>query len=111
MKQTRKTIDFTRKNDFIIPVVWRRKLKIEEGMTVMFNVENHRIVIKPAYHKTLDVMSTVGRKGLIYVPKEIRTYFEQKGFKRFQMDIEEGEKAVIMKPLQEEETVLTHLNK
>ncbi|MGR9049724.1 hypothetical protein GLV98_02240 [Halobacillus litoralis] len=101
MKQTHKTIDFTCKSDFNMPIEWRRKLQIEDGMTVTFNVVNHRIVIKPAYERTLDVMSTVGRKGLIYVPKEIRTYFERKGLKRFHMDIEEGEMAVIMKPMQE----------
>ncbi|WP_406944179.1 AbrB/MazE/SpoVT family DNA-binding domain-containing protein [Halobacillus sp. SY10] len=101
MKQTQKTIDITRKSDFNMPVKWRRKLQIEDGMRVVFKVENNDIVIKPASNKTLDVMSTVGRKGLIYLPKEIRTYFEQKGLKSFHIDIEEVEKAMILTPLEE----------
>lgn len=99
MKQTKKTIDLAHKNHFKMPVKWRRKLHIEDGMIVTFKVENNDIVIKPVYKKTFDVMSTVGRKGLIYVPKEIRNYFERKGLKKFHIYIEEVEKAILMKPL------------
>lgn len=101
MKQSRKMIDFARRTDFNIPVAWRKELQIEDGMTVTFNIENQCIMIKPAYNKTLDVMSTVGRKGLIYVPKEIRTHFERKGLKRFSIRMEEVERAVIMQPLKQ----------
>ncbi|MGP4059574.1 AbrB/MazE/SpoVT family DNA-binding domain-containing protein [Halobacillus sp. H74] len=98
MIPTQKNIDLSNKSDFTIPVKWKRKLHIEEGVTVTLRVKNNNIVIKPSDNKTHDVMSTVGRKGRIYVPKETRDYFKHKRLRNFHIHIEEGEKAIILKP-------------
>ncbi len=93
-----KSINFDHKSTFTIPVKWGKKVYIEEGSTVKIRVHNNYIFIEQSYKSTVDVISTVSRRGSIYIPKEIRNYFEQKGMTRFYIYIDTIKHAIIMKP-------------
>lgn len=98
MISTRKSINFDNKHTFTIPIKWRKKFDIVEGVFVKIRVQNNYIFIEPSQEDTVDVLSIVGRRGSIYIPKEIRNYFHRKGMKKFYVYVDEGKQVIIMKP-------------
>ncbi|MEN1970692.1 AbrB/MazE/SpoVT family DNA-binding domain-containing protein [Lentibacillus sp. N15] len=95
-----KFINIDCSNNFLIPVKWRRMLQIEEGNLVKFTIENNNILVlySKENENSIDVMSTVGRGGNIYIPKEIRNYFYRKGINDFHVYINEETKKIVIKP-------------
>ncbi|WP_088051936.1 AbrB/MazE/SpoVT family DNA-binding domain-containing protein [Virgibacillus dakarensis] len=98
MIATGKRINMDCSSKFLIPVKWRRMLQIEEGNLVKFTIENNHIFVLPSKKNSIDIISTVGRGGGIYIPKEVRDYFYRKGISAFHVHINEEMKEIIIKP-------------
>jgi bifunctional DNA-binding transcriptional regulator/antitoxin component of YhaV-PrlF toxin-antitoxin module len=98
MISTGKSININHKNIFSIPSKWRKKFNIVEGCTVKLRVHYNQVIIQPLMKNTTDIISTVGRGGNIYIPKEVRNYFYHKGIHNLDIYTDEKMRAIIIKP-------------
>jgi len=98
MIQTDKSIDILRRAPFSIPSEWKTKLGVIQGKFAKFHIKNDCIIIKSCYETTTEITSTIGRRGGIYIPSEVRNHFQSKGIYIFQICIDEKNGQLLLNP-------------
>jgi|SRR5690625_3021057 len=91
-------VQLSKRTLFRIPTTWRDRMNIKQGKIAKIYIQNNSIVIKVCDQYTVEINSTIGRDGQIYIPAEVRNYFYLKGIKRFKVFIDEINKNIILIP-------------
>lgn len=95
------TVKMSKRILFRIPSTWRSKINIEQGNIAKIWIQNNSVIIKACDQYTTEITSTIGREGQIYIPTEVRDHFNLKGIKHFKVFIDEVNRNIILKPLEE----------
>src|SRR5690625_2013214 len=93
-------VEMSKRTLFRIPSIGRRKMNIAQGNIAKIYIQNNSIMIKACDQYTTEMTSTIGRDGQIYIPTEVRDYFQLKGIERFKVFIDEVNKYIILRPLE-----------
>lgn len=92
------TVEIPRRISFRIPSTWRNKMNLERGNIAKLYIQNNSIMIKVCNQYTTEITSTIGIEGQIYIPTEVRDYFNLKGIKHFEVFINEVNRNIMLKP-------------
>src|SRR5690625_5217865 len=92
------TVQLSKRTLFRVRTTWSSRMHIEQGNVAHRYIQNHSIIIKVFDQYTIEITSTIGRDGQIYIPAEVRNHFNLKGIKRFKVFIDEVNKNIILIP-------------
>ncbi len=98
MIPTGKSIDILCKTSFRVPSEWKTKMGVIQGEIAKIYIKSDCIIIKSCHETTIEITSTIGSKGSIYIPIEVRNHFHLKGVNIFEIFIDEENDQLLLNP-------------